>query len=89
MKASGGWENLKTQAVRRGTLGHNAAARRGKTLKGKKPYGRSHYVGLIGPGERDLSRKLGWVGSVKWRLGVWVSSVKESKPRRGSSYLRK
>ena len=67
--------------MRRGTPGHYAAARRGETLKGTRPYGRSHSVGSVGPGERDLSRKLGWVGSVKWRLGVWVSSVKESKPR--------
>ena len=39
--------------------------------------------------ERDSSRLFEKVELIEWRLGVWVSSEKESKPKRGSSYLRK
>ena len=40
-------------------------------------------------GERDPSRSFRKVELIEWRLGVWVSSEKEPKPRRGSSHLRK
>ena len=75
--------------VERGTLGQYAAARRRETLEGERPQGRSHGVGLLYLGEADLSEEPGESGLMKRRLGVWVSSEKEFKPRRGPSYLRK
>ena len=71
--------------VKGGTLSQFAAAQCRETLEGKKPQGRSHGFSRLCSVETDLSGFSGKSRLRKRRLGVWVNSVKEFKPKRGPS----
>lgn len=85
IKASRGCENLKAQVGKRGTLIQVAAAQCRETLEGTRPQGRSHGFSPLSSVATDLSGASVSSRLEKRRLGVWVNSVKEFKPKRGLS----
>jgi hypothetical protein len=80
MKALGGCENLKAQAVRNANLANEAAVPGGETLKGTKPQGRRCLLAF----DRGQASGFWETGDSRQQLGAWPSSEEEPKPMRGS-----